>query len=80
MKYWVLFLQFTFALTLTVEQVKVGHAVRDVGGGFKMDGNWKVRLVDACRVQMVRELIPETAFGLPDIEETTAGAMDAIDQ
>eukprot|EP00061_Rhincodon_typus_P012438 g38175.t1 len=41
--YQVLFLHFMFGLTLTVEEVKNGHVTRGMGGGNKMDDNWKVR-------------------------------------
>eukprot|EP00061_Rhincodon_typus_P000304 g11241.t1 len=64
------FFQFTFGLTLTAEETKDGHVTRGVGGGIKMDENRKIRLVGVCRVQILHKLVPESAFGLPDIEDT----------
>eukprot|EP00061_Rhincodon_typus_P014492 g41537.t1 len=45
-----------------------------------MVANWKVLLIEAYRVQMLRESVTESALGLSDVEETTLGAMDAVDQ
>eukprot|EP00061_Rhincodon_typus_P009881 g33711.t1 len=75
-----LFLQFTFGLTLTMEEAEDGHVVWGLGGGVKVDGNQKVGLVGACGVQVVRKQVPESAFGLLDIEKTTLGAMDPVDE
>eukprot|EP00061_Rhincodon_typus_P012347 g38025.t1 len=65
---------------LGLEEAKDGHFTRRVGGGIKMDGNQKVRLVGVCRAQMPCELVPTSASGLPNIEETTSGELDTIDQ
>eukprot|EP00061_Rhincodon_typus_P013789 g40380.t1 len=65
---------------VNLEEAKDGHVIRGVGGGIKMDGNWKVGSVDACREQMLRKPVPGSAFALPDTEETTSGATDAIDK
>eukprot|EP00061_Rhincodon_typus_P017171 g45746.t1 len=75
-----LFLQFTFGLNLTVEEAKDGHVVREVEGGIKKDGNRKILLFDMCRAQVLCEPFPKSAFGLPNIGETTSGATDAIDK
>eukprot|EP00061_Rhincodon_typus_P009959 g33856.t1 len=61
-----------------VEEANDEHVIRGVGGGIKMDDNRKVRLVGTCRAEMPCKLVPESAFGLLDIEETTSGATDAI--
>eukprot|EP00061_Rhincodon_typus_P009606 g33237.t1 len=58
------FLQFTFGLTLTVEEAKDGHVARGVGGAIKMDGTRKFGLVVACRAQMLYKPVPESAFSL----------------
>eukprot|EP00061_Rhincodon_typus_P006831 g27875.t1 len=47
-------------------------------GGVKVDGNWKAGLVGACRAQVLREPVTESAFGLPDVEEITSGATDTV--
>eukprot|EP00061_Rhincodon_typus_P005475 g25027.t1 len=58
-----------------MEEAKDGHVTRRVEGGVKVDDNRNVRLLGACRVQ-IRKLVPESPFGLLDIEETTSGATD----
>eukprot|EP00061_Rhincodon_typus_P009001 g32125.t1 len=56
-----------------VQEAKDRHVIRGVGGGIKMDSNWKVDLVVACRTEMPREAVPKLAFGLPDIEDNWTG-------
>eukprot|EP00061_Rhincodon_typus_P018941 g48335.t1 len=63
-----------------VEETKDGHITRGEREGIKMDSNKKIGLVGACRMQMVREPVPQSAFGLPVLEETTLGTRDTIDQ
>eukprot|EP00061_Rhincodon_typus_P006091 g26354.t1 len=54
---------------------------RDLEGELKVDGNWKVRFVGACKVQMpLCKLVSESAFGLPNIEKLTSGATDTVDE
>eukprot|EP00061_Rhincodon_typus_P012099 g37603.t1 len=63
-----------------VEEAKDGHVAKGVEAGVKVDGNQKVGLVGACRAQLLHELVPESAFGLPVIEETTSRATDTLDE
>eukprot|EP00061_Rhincodon_typus_P012040 g37497.t1 len=55
-KYEMLFLQFAFGFTLTVEEGMDGHVTRRVGGGVKVDGNQKVELIGVYRAEMLRKL------------------------
>eukprot|EP00061_Rhincodon_typus_P015759 g43617.t1 len=45
-----------------------------------MAGNRKVVLIGAYRAQMLRESVTKSALGLSDVEESTSGATDAVDQ
>eukprot|EP00061_Rhincodon_typus_P013806 g40405.t1 len=80
MKYEVLFLQFTCCVIVTLEEAQDGHVTKGMGVGVTMVGNQMVVLIGECRAQMLRELVTEPALGLSNVEETTSGAMDTVDQ
>eukprot|EP00061_Rhincodon_typus_P012298 g37936.t1 len=63
-----------------VMEAKDGQVIRGVGAGVKVNGNQKVGFVGGCRAQVLRELVPESVFVLPDIEETTSGGTDTVDE
>eukprot|EP00061_Rhincodon_typus_P012197 g37780.t1 len=57
---------------LGLEEAKDGLVTMGMGGGVKVDSNGKFGLVGACREQMLCKPVPKSAFGLPNIEETTS--------
>eukprot|EP00061_Rhincodon_typus_P017874 g46785.t1 len=66
-------------LERVVEEAKDEHITTGARGGVKVDGNRKVGLVDACRAQMLCKLVMSHVFGHPDIQETTSGGTDTVD-
>eukprot|EP00061_Rhincodon_typus_P015510 g43222.t1 len=79
-EYEVLFLQFACGVIVTLEEAQDGHVTKGVGGGVKIVGNRKVVLIKAYREQMLHDLATETTLGLTDVEETTMGVTDTVDQ
>eukprot|EP00061_Rhincodon_typus_P014274 g41200.t1 len=65
---------------LGLKGAKDGHVTRGLGGAVKVDGNRKVGLDGACRAQLLRKAVPESAFSLPDIQETASRAMVTVDE
>eukprot|EP00061_Rhincodon_typus_P008723 g31590.t1 len=65
---------------VTLEEAQGGHVDKEVGGGVKVVGNWKVLLLIVYRAQMLCKTVPKSAFGLTDVEETTSGGSDTVGQ
>eukprot|EP00061_Rhincodon_typus_P013866 g40501.t1 len=65
---------------VTLEEAQDGHVAKGVGGGIEMVGNWNLLLIIMYRAQMLRKSVTESALGLTDVEETTSGATDTVDQ
>eukprot|EP00061_Rhincodon_typus_P003766 g20914.t1 len=80
MEYEVLLLQFAGGVTGTLEEAQDGRVNQGVGGGVKMVGDRKVVVFVVYRVQMLYETVSNFTLSLTDVEETTLGAVDVVDQ
>eukprot|EP00061_Rhincodon_typus_P006982 g28192.t1 len=75
-----LFLQFTYGVVVTLEEAQDGHVTQGVRGAVKMVDKQKVLFIGVYRDQMLCKSVMESALVLTNVEETTSGAKDTVDQ
>eukprot|EP00061_Rhincodon_typus_P010768 g35304.t1 len=78
-EYEVLLLQFLGGVIVTLEEAQDGPAVQGVGRGVEVVRNWKVLTFVMNKAQVLYKAVSEPLLELPDVEEATSGAADAVD-
>lgn len=80
MEYLDLFLWFVCSLTLAMEKAEDRRVSAGTRRVIKIDGNWKMQIVQPVRTQMLGNVVAWSVFGLTKVDEATLRIVTAAEQ